>query len=226
MKPALLLLLTLSMSVITSQSAFAQNSADASAPIPMPDNRAADSYAIYSVLMPVGETAGKNWTRKLWLVRDTTQAFIPLNEPCKPTTAKQTPPDSPTNPHVAVTPSEDRRRDYEEILEDWDSHCHDRLLLDRDAWHTSVPVLLLNEQAQSDFQVRRNSDVSGVVDPYEGAPALYGFSMVLFNKAHNVAMVYATQWCGGWCGDGLWVALALEEGQWKRLRWDSVYSIS
>ncbi len=192
----------------------------------MPDNRAADSYAIYSMLMPVGETAGENWPHKRWLVRDTTQAFISPNEPCKPTTAKQNPTDSPTNPHVAVTPSEDRKHDYEEILEDWDSHCHDRLFLARDAWHTTVPVLLLNAEAQSDFQVRRNPDFSGGVDPFEGAPALYGFSMAFFNRAHSVALVYATQWCGGLCGEGFWVALALEEGHWKRLSWGSVYSIS
>lgn len=142
MKPSLILVLTLSIAVVSPHSAFAQKSVDPSAPMPMPANRVAESYAIYSMLMPVGETAGRDWPHKLWLVRDTTLEMTPPNEPCKSTTSKQRPADYPTNPHVAVTPSEDRRRDYEEILEDWDSHCQDRLLLDRDAWHTSVPVLL------------------------------------------------------------------------------------
>jgi len=226
MKPSPLLLLTLSTSIITFQYAFAQNHADAPTPFPMPDNRVADSYAIYSILMPVGETARKNWPHDLWLVRDTTQTFIPPNEPCRPAVTSQRPTDNSTNPHVAVTPSEDRRHDYEEILEDWDSHCHDRILLDRHAWHTTVPVLLLDEKAQSNFQAMRDSTVSGTVDPYQGAPALYGFSMVFFNKAHSVALVYATQWCGNLCAEGMWIALALEDGQWKRLKWSAVYSVS
>lgn len=85
---------------------------------------------------------------------------------------------------------------------------------------------LLNEEAQSDFQVRRDSNVGGAVDPYAGAPALYGFSAVFFNNSRNVALVYVTQWCGGLCGEAYWVALALEEGRWKKLKWGTVYSIS
>jgi hypothetical protein len=38
----------------------------------MPEDRKAASYTIYSMLMPLGETAGKNWPHKLWLVQDIT----------------------------------------------------------------------------------------------------------------------------------------------------------
>jgi len=57
-------------------------------------------------------------------------------------------------------------------------------------------------------------------------PALYGFSEVYFNAHHTVALVYATHWCGALCGQGFWVALALEDGQWKPLRWSATTWIS
>ena len=41
----------------------------------MPGNSAADSYAMYSMLMPVGETVGKELLHKRWLVRDTAQGI-------------------------------------------------------------------------------------------------------------------------------------------------------
>jgi hypothetical protein len=126
------------------------------------------------------------------------------------------------NPHVAVRPSADHAQDFAEILEDWDSHCHDRVLLDRDGWHTSVPVLLLDSKAQGEYAKSRfQANVSGEPKPYEGAPSLYGFSLVYFNKAHTVALVYATHYCGTLCAEGFWVALAFENGSWKRLNWDS-----
>ncbi len=193
----------------------------------MPEDRKAASYSIYSMLMPLGETAGKNWPHKLWLVQDITVSVIPANEPCRPVTSKD---DRPLvamtmNPHVAVKPAGNQAQDFVEILEDWDRHCHDRILLDRDGWHTLVPVVLLDSKARADHGSSRNTVIRDEadhreVDKYEGAPSLYGFSPVFFNKSHTVALVYLTHYCGGLCGEGFWVALALENGRWKQLQWD------
>ena len=51
-------------------------------------------------------------------------------------------------------------------------------------------------------------------------------SAVYFNASHTVALVYARHWCGGLCGQGLWIAVALEDGHWKRLPWNATSWIS
>ncbi len=201
------------------------------APILMPVDRASDSYRIYSSLMPLGETAGKAWPHKLWLVQNTTVTVISPDEPCQVKPTSQ--PDAASllsmgmNPHVAVRPSDDRRQDFVEILKDWDGHCHDRILLDPNAWHTSVPVRLLNPAAQERYRASRtNAHRNSNTDNFSDAPALYGFSEVFFNSAHTVALVYATHYCGRLCGQGFWVALELQNGVWKPLPWDSSSWIS
>lgn len=74
--------------------------------------------------------------------------------------------------------------------------------------------------------------IDPTVDCHHTTEAVGGRDAQLFAPQRSVTapqanqILYATQWCGGLCGEGLWVALALEEGQWKRLKWGSVYSIS
>jgi hypothetical protein len=200
---------------------FGQHTATSPA-IPMPADRVADSYRIYSGLLPLGETAGPNWPHDVLLVQDTTITVIPPDQKCND------PLSSTMNPHQAVHPSDDRRQDFAKILQDFDHHCHERLILDRTAFQVSLPVRLLNAQEQKEFQsTRMNSNQNtAAAQKFKGAPALYAFSQVYFNAHNNVALVYATHWCGGLCGQGFWIAFALENGKWKPLRWNATTWIS
>jgi hypothetical protein len=209
----------------------AQSPAAPPSAVPMPVDRAVDSYLIYSGLLPLGETAGDGWPHQLWLVEDTTITVVQPDKPCQPQPGSgdsAAAPDSSMNPHNAVHPSPDRRQDYIEILDDFDLHCHERLTLDPTAWKLPVPVRLLTPAEQHEFQSTRFSTAkdSTAAAKYNGAPALYGFSQVYFNARHTVAIVYATHWCGSLCGEGFWIALALENGQWKSLNWSSLSWIS
>jgi hypothetical protein len=132
------------------------------------------------------------------------------------------------NPHSAVHPPEDQQEDYNEILHDFDLHCHDRLSLDPDAWKLSAPVHLLKADEQKEFEATRSRDAqnSPAAAKYKGASALYGFSEVYFNAHHTVALVYATHWCGNLCGQGFWIAFALRDGLWKPLQWNATMWIS
>ena len=199
--------------------------------LPIPTDRLVDSYSIYSSLIPLGETAGNNWPHDLWLVRDTTLTVVPPDQPCLP------PPESGqaassnismNNPHVAVHAPADQQQDYQELLQDFDRHCHERMMLDSKDWKLSAPIRLLMPSEQKEFQA---SHFGASADPaiaakYKGAPALYGFSQVYFNEHHTVALVYATQWCGGRCGQGFWLAFALQNGHWEPLHWNSSSWIS
>jgi hypothetical protein len=112
--------------VLLGQSAFAQEAKTESAPIAMPADRQADSYRIYSSLIPLEETAGKNWPHGLWLVQDTTIGAVPPDQPCSPPLdAKE--PSIGMNPHFAVHAPDDELQDFLEIMRDFDAHCHDRV---------------------------------------------------------------------------------------------------
>ena len=193
---------------------------------PMPSDRAEDSYAIYSKLLPLGETAG--WPASYYDVTDTTITAVEPKSPCRiqrATTPIERAGSQGMNPHTAVSPPDKDKQDYEEILTDFDSHCHERLSLSSDSWKAKLPVHLLNQMEQDEFQASRNSS-SATADKYKGSPALYAFSQVFFNAHHTVAMVYATHWCGGLCGQGFWIAFARQNGTWKQLQWGSVSWIS
>jgi hypothetical protein len=191
------------------------------------------SYSIYSSLLPLGETGGIGWPHGLWLVENKTVTVVPQDESCVPNlestgTAHRF--DDSMNPHIAVHPPDQWRKDFHEILADFDAHCHDRLDLDPNPnlWRVSAPLRLLTPEEQREFQSTRTGQPSkqATAEKYKGAAALYGFSRVYFNAGHSVGLVYATHWCGGLCGQGFWVAVALESGHWRRLPWNATTWIS
>jgi hypothetical protein len=126
------------------------------------------------------------------------------------------------NPHVAIRPPTDRRQDFEEVLKDFDAHCHDRIKLDPNAWHLAAPVRLLSPEEQEELRTSLFGGRTRESRPeFKGAPALYGFSEVYFNQKYTLALVYATQLCGSLCGEGFWVVFELQNGKWKELHWSS-----
>jgi len=189
--------------------------------VPMPPDREAESYLLYAKLMPLGETAGKDWPHDQYLLQDTTVALIPPDKPCNPPPAAGASAnlDSSMNPHNAIHPPTEHAQDLAEILDDFDQHCHDRITLspDADAWKLTVPVHLLNPAEQAEFRTVHGRVDSPAAEKYKGAPALYAFSEVYFNAHHTVAIVYATHWCGGLCGQGFWAAFMLDnDNVWQR----------
>ena len=43
-------------------------------------------------------------------------------------------------PHFAVKPPQDRQAEWNQVLADYDEHCHDVIQLDRDSFKTELPV--------------------------------------------------------------------------------------
>jgi hypothetical protein len=189
-------------------------------PIPMPQDRATDSYRIYSIMLPVGELADPGWSRDLWLLSDTTLALVPADQPC----LSQDIDGINMNPHVAVEPPPDQVQDFYEMLADFDRRCHERIQLTPDAFNLVVPLRLLSQAEQDEFIRKRfdpnaGSEADALIAQYRGAPGLSRFSQVYFNSHHTVAMVYAAGWCGGLCAQSYWQVLGLQDGSWKRLHW-------
>jgi len=202
-------------------------SAIESAPIPMPSDRATDSYLIYSSLLPLGEAASADWPHDMWLVRGVTVSAVSSSEPCQPEPSAEQQRTAFMNPHVVVHPPASRMQDFNEILADFDAHCHDHISLSATAWQTKVPVHLLTPAEQKEFESTRWEKADEAVKAkYQGASGLYSFGEVYFNERHTVALVYATHWCGYLCGEGFWFAFAFENGRWSLQQWATDHWIS
>jgi hypothetical protein len=188
-------------------------------PLPMPQDRMADSYHIYSQLLPADEIEWGKVPRSFWLMEDTTKAEPP-DSPC--TTGGM------MNPHIAIHAPQARQADFAEALADFDAHCHDRYLLDASEFHVKLPVRLLDEEARK----RYVSHVMGYMPPqnnimqapptpdeFKGAAGMHSFTAVYFNRAHTVAMTEIGMYCGGLCGNWRWVVLERRNGQWQIVPW-------
>jgi hypothetical protein len=188
-------------------------------PLPMPKDRVADSYDIYSQLLPGNEIEWGNVPRSFWLMEDTTTA-VPPDSPCAT--------GGMMNPHTAIQAPQAQQVVFDEALADFDAHCHDRYLLDSSKFHVKLPVRLLDEEARK----RYVSHVMGYMPPkdhimqapptpdeFKGAAGMHSFTAVYFNHAHTLAMTEIGMYCGGLCGNWRWVVLERRNGQWQTLPW-------
>jgi hypothetical protein len=188
-------------------------------PLPMPQDRMADSYDIYSQLLPGDEIEWGKVPRSFWLMEDMTKA-----EPPDSTCATG----GMMNPHKAIQAPQARQADFSEVLADFDAHCHDRYLLDASKFHVKLPVRLLDEAARKRFV----SHVMGYMPPqnnimqapptpeeFKGAAGMHSFTAVYFNRAHALAMTEIGMYCGGLCGNWRWVVLERRDAQWRILPW-------
>jgi hypothetical protein len=188
-------------------------------PGPMPQDRIADSYAIYSQLLPGNQIEWGDAPRSQWLVEDTTTA-VPPDKPCLS--------GEMMNPHQATKPPQERQADFAEVLADYDDHCHARYQLDGSKFRLKLPVRLLDEDARQ----RYVSGVSVLMPPrndimrapptpdkFKGAAGMHSFTAVYFNRAHTLAMTEIGMYCGSLCGNSTWVILEKKSGEWKILPW-------
>jgi hypothetical protein len=181
-------------------------------PMPMPGDRVRDSYAIYSQLLKTGPIEWRDVDRKQWLILDTTNA-VRIDVACD---AENT----GMSPRGAVKAPENRQTEWNEVLADYDQHCHDVIELDRDSFRTELPVRLLNAEDQQRFDPQR--------PPAEFADGagLHQFTQVFFNANHTLAAVKEGMWCGSLCGNWMWVVLERRQGRWVMLPWVVLSEVS
>ena len=171
----------------------------------IPQERAADSYAIYSLLMPgklFEHIASESATR--WAVAQKTVGFADINPRIDPRGALKPPPGDEEAFHQAVA-------DFER-LQDTTYRLRPRLHLDR-------PYDLLDPD-----QVRDLRHAKSGLDPgsrlqarYAAYPGVTFFSAVYFSDDQKAALVYVNDWCGVLCAQAQWVFLQKENGHWERM---------
>lgn len=172
--------------------------------IPMPPDRAADSYAIYSLLMP-GESFSSMSPEqnRRWAIADTTVTIADMNPAVPPQGQLQPPPDNVKAFHQAVRDFEARKYERIQLTENFQ--------LDH-------PYKLFNADQVDEFR-RARSTVhadSNLQSKYSGYPGITFFSQVFFNAGHTAALVYMNNWCANLCAAGQWFYLEKHGGNWVR----------
>ncbi|MBV8631220.1 MAG: hypothetical protein JOZ83_09875 [Silvibacterium sp.] len=177
--------------------------ADPSA-IPMPDDRATDSYAIYSLLMPGApfDSMG-SLQNQSWAIADTTVSISDMN-PAIP-------------PEGQLQPPEDHPRRFIEAARDFETRKYQRIRL-TDQFRLSQPYKLLNgSQVDELRQAKTAVDAgSGLQAKYAAYPGVTFFSEVYFSANHNAALVYMNNWCASLCQQGQWIYLEKHSGNWVK----------
>jgi hypothetical protein len=229
--------LRLAVALMVAMVGGAQEPAPKPNPVPMPQDRAADSYEIYSVLLGQGLKNSSSTTR-YGLVGETTTAGAPPTRPCHPdfvsppplqgmiwTNPPQTATPTPlqarmmvNNPHYAKPPA-GHELEFREVLDDFDLHCHERVTLSADGFHTAVPVHLADEAMKKRFVALRDSPAKAdakAAAEFDAVGSITSFSEVFFNPSHTLALVNQNNWCSKLCGTRGWVILERKEGRWKQ----------
>lgn len=170
----------------------------------IPKDRAADAYAIYSLLMPgklfqgnVNDNAGR------WALAEKTITFEEMNPRIDPRGALKPPPGNEKAFHQAV-------HDFE-ISRDVSYTLQRHLRLDH-------PYSLLSPAQVRDLRHAKSGldPASRTRDRYAAYPGVTFFSAVYFSDDQKAALVYVNDWCGVLCSQGQWVYLEKVNGHWER----------
>lgn len=172
---------------------------------PIPARRAADSYAIYSMLMPgqpFSSMAPSQTAR--WAIAKNTVNIDDMNP--------AVPPDGQLNPPP------DNRKGFNEALGDYEARKYERFRLEASDFQLSHPFSLLNDDQVSELRQARSSTTasSALKSQYSGYPGVTFFSAVYFNQAQTAALVYMNNWCANLCAAGSWIYLEKQGGHWVR----------
>ena len=172
--------------------------------IPMPQDRAADSYAIYSLLMPGApfDSMGSLQSQS-WAIADTTISISDMN-PAIP-------------PEGQLKPPDDHPKRFTEAARDFDARKYQHIQL-TNQFHLSQPYNLLNNSQVDELRRAKTAVDAGsdLQSKYASYPGVTFFSEVYFSASHNAALVYMNNWCANLCAQGQWIYLEKHNGSWTR----------
>jgi hypothetical protein len=173
-------------------------------PVPViPDSLAADSYAVYSVLLNHPKFSHGNGGNEKLLIKDTTGFKTDKPEGC-------------------LHPPELYKSAIAEINRDAERHLGEAYRLERN-FALSTPYELLNDADAKLFEKERVLGIqSGTVplERFRGAIDLIEIGAVHFNRGRTVAAVRVGSWCGGLFGSWIWRVVEKKDGHWQELELD------
>jgi hypothetical protein len=162
----------------------------ASDPAPIPAQRAANSYAIYALLLPGGPLDRTTPTKaRDWAVADTTINITDMNPAVPPDGQLKAPPEN--------------AKAFQQTLGDFESRKYQRFELTKQGFGRGTAPRLIDQQQVGAI---RQSGQGGIVF----------FSAVYFNQPQTAALIYVNQWCANLCSAGQWVYLEKRGRHWVR----------
>lgn len=171
----------------------------------MPPDRADDSYAIYSLLMPGQVFASMAPEQNLrWAISSITVNETDRNPAIPPQGQLKPPPDNP--------------RGFKEAVADYEINRYVRLYLTSPPLQISHPFRLLTPAQIDALRAARTAQTvtSEQQSQWAGYPGITFFSMVYFDTHHRSALVYMNDWCAHLCAAGTWIYLEKHGGRWVR----------
>ncbi|MFT4112776.1 hypothetical protein [Silvibacterium sp.] len=171
---------------------------------PIPLERAVDTYAIYSLLLPGEPFRSLPPDQvKQWAIADTTVAIDDMNPAIPPDGELKAPPDNPTG--------------FNEALLDFRTRRHQRFQLARQ-FQFGHDYVLFNPTQVSDYRTLRTHPATGsdFQDKYDGVPGITFVSQVFFDSNQTAGLVYISNWCTNLCAAGQWVYVEKQNGNWVR----------
>ncbi|HTY82896.1 MAG TPA: hypothetical protein VMB19_01690, partial [Silvibacterium sp.] len=160
--------------------------------IPMPDDRATDSYEIYSLLMPGAPFDSMSSDR--WAIADTTISISDMNPAIPPEGQLQAPKEHPNR--------------FQEAVRDFQTRKYQRIQL-AEHFNLSQPYKLLDGIQVEELRRAKTAVDAGsaLQSKYAGYPGVTFFSEVYFSANHHAALVYMNNWCANLCQQGQWIYL-------------------
>ncbi|HEX4308485.1 MAG TPA: hypothetical protein VHZ25_00590 [Acidobacteriaceae bacterium] len=173
--------------------------------LPMPEDRADDSYAIYALLMP-GQTL----------------ASLPSAQGAPWAIGSITVNDADRNPAVPpqgqLKPPPENSRGFEEAVQDYQVNRYYRIALTRSAFQLDHAFALLRPEEVDALKSSKTAPQvsSETQSQWSGYAGVTFFSEVYFDTKHRAALVYENDWCAQLCAAGTWIYLEKHGDQWVR----------
>lgn len=173
--------------------------------VPMPPDRAADSYAIYSMLMPGQEFASMSPEQNgQWAIAEITVNSNDRNPAIPPQGQLKPPPEHP--------------QWFQEAVQDYQANQYQRVQLTKDPFTISHAFMLLSPNEVNDLRGAKSATAANSEEQSHWAdfPGITFFSEVYFDTHHHAALVYMNDWCAHLCAAGSWIYLEKQGSQWVR----------
>jgi hypothetical protein len=178
-------------------SAVAQPPQHQTKPVSIKLDRAADAYAIYSLLSMSAEQASRLAIAAITVNIDDMNPAIP--------------------PEGQLQPPPNNEKAFNEAVQDFHTRRYERVQLEHQL-KIERPYTLLSAD---DVAELRNSLAgidpgSQLKDKWVGYPGITYFSEVYFNTSRTAALVYMNNFCANLCANGQWIYLEKDGAQWVR----------
>jgi hypothetical protein len=171
----------------------------------MPPDRAADSYAIYSMLMPGQPFAQMPPEQNVsWAIAGVTVNLHDMSPAIAPQGQLKPPPENP--------------RGFEEAVGDFETNKNVRVQLERNDFQIAHSFDLLTAEQVNHLRAAKSAPAatSETQTQWSGVPGITFFSEVYFDTKHRAALVYMDNWCANLCAAGSWVYLEKHGDRWVR----------